>query len=191
MPDNLRAPDQEEVERELRDLFDYGDIKAVAGEARISYSTLTKQLNPDCIEESIPYQFLQFLYGCARHRARLSEAVWALVVRHRTRAERKPQAAPSRFPSRLAFQVIERECNTPAEELAAVPFAMRMGELNELITGLEAHRDRLAAENGSHYESATNFREGYGGGQGRTRADHREGSAYTAPSAVSSLNGRG
>lgn len=83
MRDNLEPPDQEQLEIELRDLFKNGDIRKVSANARVPYGTLTKQLNPNDPTESVVYEFLMFLFGCARTKPELEEAVWRLVLRHR------------------------------------------------------------------------------------------------------------
>lgn len=85
MQDNLQPPDQEELEKAVRDLFQEGDIKQTSRNSRIPYGTLTKQLNPRDTTESIPYEFLMLLYGAEKAKAGLGDALWALVSRLRPR----------------------------------------------------------------------------------------------------------
>lgn len=77
--DNIQPPDQEELEKAVRDLFKDGDIKGTSRHSRIPYGTLTKKLNPNDTTESIAYEFLMFLYGAEKARPGLGEEVWALV----------------------------------------------------------------------------------------------------------------
>jgi len=83
MPDNLQPPDQEEIEKAVRDLFKDGDITETARHSRIPRSTLYKQLNPNDVTESIAYQFMMLLYGAEKAKEGLGESLWALVSRMR------------------------------------------------------------------------------------------------------------
>jgi hypothetical protein len=83
--DNLQPPDQEELEKAVRDLFKDGDIKQTSRHSRIPYGSLTKQLNAGDPTESIPYEFLMLLYGAEKAKAGLGDALWALISRMRPR----------------------------------------------------------------------------------------------------------
>jgi hypothetical protein len=171
MTDKLMPPEQEDFEREQRDLFRNPDITKVSAISRIPYGTLTKQLNPNDVTESITYQFLHFLYSCSQWREELGEQVWALVTRHRARAA----AGISwknvvRFPS-IVFRVTERETNSTEAELEAIGADVRIADLNAAIDELSAFRDWVAAQHSHRYEDAAAFRGDYGGEGGSTRAD--------------------
>jgi hypothetical protein len=113
--DKLSPPDQESVERALRDLFEYGDMRKVSAYARIPYDSLTKQLNPENPSaESVVFEILMFLYGCAQHRPELEEAVWNLLVRFRPHRMSSVEAAVKNYE---AMRVAREEGHATEEQV--------------------------------------------------------------------------
>jgi len=90
MADNLEPVDQEELEKAVYNLFEWGEEKKTAVNSRIPYGTLTKQLNPNDATESLAYQILMFCYGAEKTRAGLGDAIWAVLSRFRPRRQSTP-----------------------------------------------------------------------------------------------------
>jgi putative lipoic acid-binding regulatory protein len=86
----IKAPDQEQLEGEIHQLFKHGEIKELAPEVRVHYDTLRKQLSPNNIEESPAYSFLYFLYAAFKVRPELAEDIWQIVNKYRPRREERP-----------------------------------------------------------------------------------------------------
>lgn len=73
-------PVQEEVERELRDKFQTGDITSVAAWLGCDRTSLSRQLNPEEPQSSVIFETLRFLDACERVRPELFEDVSGILL---------------------------------------------------------------------------------------------------------------
>lgn len=133
-------PDQEAIERQVRDCFDYGQIKELSSILGIPYSTLVKQLNPDCIDRSVIYEYLRFDWGCAQVGTDLAEKIRGIVWGNQPRSI-NDVTGRIEFPSKLAFSVTETEINTL--ELERIPLSHRLSAISELQRQLESYKNGL------------------------------------------------
>jgi hypothetical protein len=138
----MTQPDRRRDDSFFADLFpSTGSRTSLAQMMNTSPSSVTQQLAPESDVKSYYHAGKCALYAAdmidrmeGGHRG---EVLWLDLVESRQEWLGKGRAAVTRFPARLAHEVIEVELNTA--EIHQVPVARRKEKIRTLIKALEAY----------------------------------------------------
>lgn len=138
MTRKVLPPIQREVEKAERDLYENGDIVAVATLEDVSESLVSRQLNQDEPQHRSPfYVFLRRLYYADQNREELGDGYIALLLRYRGRwlNRQDSDAIPSEVPASM-FSFLK----AAVEQL---PYTVQMKYLDEAYLTLDKFKRGL------------------------------------------------
>jgi hypothetical protein len=131
-------PVQEDVEKELRDKFQTGDITSVAAWLGCDRTSLSRQLNPEEPQPSVVFEVLRFLDSCQRVRPELFEDVAGVILDFIN--SRRSQATPQG----IEFSQVHKSLSEVIEGyIEKAPYKDRLKTTRRAIALLQQHENDL------------------------------------------------
>lgn len=147
-------PEQHADDILISDLFNtHGDKTALARLMGVSNTNVSQQFNPEDSEHpSDWHRARRILFAAYVHDEEKAEVLWRELAAARELWRDKPHVEAQRLSSvqPQIFNFITTE--TLHGEGKRIPFADRLGSVNELIDGLTLYRDGLRPDEDSPYE---------------------------------------